>query len=143
MSSFDTNTDRELHAADIEQLERRIMDIALARTGTRSGAIFLWDPKQKALVIDFHVVDGLIVNLPQALIRRRRDGRPNGIALETFDRGEPYLCEDTSKDPNYAPYFLEVGSVAAAPILYQRRAIGVISVSARETGGLTQAHVGS
>jgi DNA-binding NtrC family response regulator len=142
MSDFDTTTDRELHAADIEHLERRIMDIALERTGTRSGAIFLWDPKAKGLVVDFHVVDGLIVNLPQSILRRRRDGRPNGIALETFDRAEPYLCEDTSKDRNYAPYFLEVGSVAAAPILYQRKPIGVISVSARETRGLTASHVG-
>src|SRR5688572_6266096 len=98
MSSFET-TDRALHAADIEHLERRIMDIALERTGTRSGAIFLWDPKGKGLALDFHVVDGLVVNLPQApLIKRRRDGRPNGIALETFDRAEPYLCADTSKD---------------------------------------------
>jgi DNA-binding NtrC family response regulator len=134
------NTDRDLHAADIEQLERRIMDMALDRCGAKSGAIFLWDAKNKGLALDFHVVDGLVVNLPHMILRRRKDGRPNGIALEAFDRAEPYLCDDTSKDPNYASYFLDVGAVLAVPILYQRRAIGVLSVSSKDARAFTREH---
>jgi two-component system response regulator AtoC len=136
-----SNAEHELHAADIEQLERRIMDMALERTAARSGAIFLWDTKAKGLALDFHVVDGLVVNLPQMILRRRKDGRPNGIALETFDRAAPYLCADTSADPSYAPYFLDVGSIAAVPITYQDRAIGVLSVSAKEKHAFAQHHL--
>ena len=36
------DTEVALHAAPVEQLERRIMDLALARTGARHGALFLW-----------------------------------------------------------------------------------------------------
>ena len=64
--------DTTLHAAAVEQLERRVMDLALERTGARHGAIFLWDGKRKGLAIDFHVVEGLIVNVPGALLEPAR-----------------------------------------------------------------------
>ncbi len=141
MPSAEHSTDSELHAADIEQLERRIMEMALERTGAKSGAIFLWDAKRKGLLLDFHVVDGLIVNLPEMVLRRRKDGRPNGIALAAFDEAAPQLVADTAKDPRYASYFLDVGSIAAVPIFYQRRAIGVLSVSAAAKGAFAAEHV--
>jgi len=133
--------DEQLHAASIETLERRIMELALERTGARSGALFLWDAKAKALAVEFHIVDGVIVNIPGMLLHHRRDGRPNGIALWVFDHHRPYLCRDTSTDPNYAPYFLDVLSIAAVPIPYQDRPIGVLSVSARERDAFSDAHV--
>jgi len=123
-------TDEELHRVDIESLEKRIMQLALKRTGAHHGAIFLYDSKAKALAIDFHVVEDLVVTLPEAMLRRRHDGRPNGVAFWVFDHNKPYLCADAT-DPNYARYFLDVQSIAAVPIPYQRRAIGVISVSSR------------
>ena len=46
--------DEVLHAAEIESLERRIMDMALERTGANNGAIFLWDKKNKGLEVTFH-----------------------------------------------------------------------------------------
>ncbi len=134
-------TDAQLHDADIESLEKRIMELALSHTGAKFGAIFLYDSKTKGLRIDFHIVENLIVTLPGALLRRRRDGRSNGIAMCALDRNEPYLCNDAAADPNYARYFLEVGSIAAVPIPYQRRAIGVISVSAREPDSFTEEHI--
>ncbi len=131
---FDVNkTDEALHRTDIESLERRIMELALGRTGASHGAIFLYDPNHDGLAIDFHVVESLSVTLPGALLRRRRDGRPNGIAFWVLDHNAPYLCHDAAADPNYAHYFLEVASIAAVPITYQRRCIGVISVSSRRT----------
>jgi len=133
--------DETLHASQVEQLERRIMELALERTGARSGALFLWNAEADGLALDFHVVEGLFVNLPDRVLRHRRDGRPEGIAFQVFDRNEPYLCADTAADPHYARYFLDVGSIAAVPIPYQRRAIGVLSVSARERAAFTQAHL--
>ncbi|MBI2898883.1 MAG: sigma 54-interacting transcriptional regulator [Planctomycetes bacterium] len=117
------------------------MELALERTGARDGAIFLVDEEEDALRTEFHIVGGVAMALPSLLLRRRKDGRPNGIAFAIADSGEPYLCSDTSRDPNYAAYFQDVASIAGAPILYQRRAIGVITVSSRKAGAFTQEHV--
>src|SRR5690348_4315914 len=115
----DLSIDQVLHAATIEQLERRIMELALERCGAKSGAIFLWNPQAKALAVDFHVASGVTVNLPGALLRRRTDGRPNGIALHVLATNAPYLCADTERDPHYARYFFDARSIAAVPIPYQ------------------------
>jgi len=123
--------DDALHAAADTDLERRIMDLALARTGARHGAIFLWDAKRKGLALGFHVVESMVVPMPGALIEDQ-PGRPSGIAMHVFVTNEPYLSNDTRDDPHYAPYFLEVRSIAAAPIVYQGRPIGVLTVSSRE-----------
>jgi transcriptional regulator with GAF, ATPase, and Fis domain len=131
-------TEAELHDADIESLERTIMQLAMERTKAAHGAIFLYDPKAKGLRVDFHVVDGLIVTLPGAVLRAPREGVPKGIAFCAFERNRPYLCRDTSIDANYARYFHDVASIAAVPIPYQGRAIGVISVSTSERGGLEE-----
>src|SRR5262245_16865321 len=125
----DLTIDQVLHAAEIESLERKIMDLALERSGARSGAIFLWDAQAKALAVDFHVVEGVTINLPGALLRRRTDGRANGIAFHVLETNQPRLCADTATDPHYARYFFDAGSMAAVPIPYQERAIGVLSVS--------------
>ena len=121
--------DEDLHAAAIERIDREIMRLALERTGARNGGLFLVDEDVKSLRIDFHVVEGLEVALPYMLLAKRTDGRPNGIAWWVVDHGEEYLTNDTSRDPTYAPYFLDVASIAAVPIRYQGRVIGVISVS--------------
>jgi transcriptional regulator with GAF, ATPase, and Fis domain len=136
-----SDADEVLHAAEIESLERRIMDVALERTGASNGAIFLWDRKEKGLAVSFHIVDGVVVNIPGVVLHLRHDGRPNGIALTAFDQNEPYLCNDTRRDPNYAHYFQEVLSIAAAPIPYQDKPIGVITASARHANAFTRDHL--
>ncbi len=133
--------DEELHAAEIESLERRIMELALELTGSRNGAIFLWDEEEDGLAIDFHVVDGLMVNLPETVLSRRADDEPAGIAMWVYDHNAPYLCEDADRDPHYAPYFQAVRSMAAVPIPYQGRAIGVISASSREPEAFAPSHL--
>jgi transcriptional regulator with GAF, ATPase, and Fis domain len=117
------------------------MDLALDRTGARNGAIFLWDGKRRGLSVSFHVVEGLVVNVPDALVQARQDDRPSGVAIHVFQTHQPYLVNDTSRDPHYAPYFLDVQSIAAVPILYQRRPIGVLSVSSRERDAFGPAHL--
>jgi len=129
-----TPTDEALHSAEAELLERRIMELALERTGSKNGAIFLWDTKTEGLSIHFHFVDGVAIKLPGVVLRHRADRRPNGIALWVCEHNQSYLCNDTVDDPNYARYFQSVRSVAAVPIPYQHRAIGVLSVSSKEPG---------
>lgn len=127
------STETALHEADMEFVARRLVEVACAQTGARNGAVFLWDSKAKGLSVDFHMVDGVIVTLPGtgALLRPRRDGRSNGIALTCFEQGAPYLCNDTSADSNYARYFLDVGSVVAVPIPWQGKPMGVLSLGAQ------------
>ena len=126
----------------MEHLERRVMDLALERTGATSGAIFLWDAKRRGLALGFHVVDGLVVPIPDAIVLARSDGRPSGVAMHVFETNRSRLVDDTSRDPHYAPYFLDVRSIGAVPIVYGRRPIGVLSVSAREPGAFREDHVG-
>ncbi len=135
------DADAALHAEDAEGLERRIVSLACEQADAHDGAIFLWDAKARGLVVDFHVVDDVVVTLPGALLRPRSDGRPNGIALACWDSGRPYLCNDTAADPHYARYFLEVGSVLAVPIPWQGRSLGVLSVSAKRTAAFDGRHV--
>jgi transcriptional regulator with GAF, ATPase, and Fis domain len=135
------NAEDALHAASANELEQRIMDLALARTGAKNGAIFLWDGRRRGLAVSFHVVEGLVVTVPDALMEAHKDGRPSGIAVHVFQSNRPYLVNDTSRDPHYAPYFLDVASIAAVPIPYQRRPMGVLSVSSREKNAFGPEHV--
>jgi len=65
--------DELLHAADLETLEQRIMDIALERTSAHNGAIFLREKGLDGLAIHFHVVEDVVVNLPGVVLRRRTE----------------------------------------------------------------------
>ena len=119
-------------ASSVEGVERRVMDLALQRTGARHGAVMLWDDEAEGLAIHFHVVEGLVVNLPDEVVPIRRGQRYNGVAAYAYDTNSPYLCHDAPSDPHYAPYYFEVASIAAVPIPFQDRAIGVLSVSSRQ-----------
>jgi DNA-binding NtrC family response regulator len=132
--------DEVLHEASVETLERRIVELALERTGAVNGGIFLWDPKLKGLTIDFQLVDRRVVPIPHAVLRSR-PGQRNGIALWSFEHDEPYVCHDSEHDPHYARYFLDVRSIAAVPIRWQGRPIGVLSVSAMRTHAFEPEHV--
>jgi DNA-binding NtrC family response regulator len=126
-----THSEEALHASDVEGLERRIMELARERTGAHHGAILLWDERERGLAIDFHVVDDLIVTLPDEVVPLRRGDGYNGVASYVFETNEPYVCDHAPTDPHYAPYYFEVLSIAAVPIPYQDRPIGVLSVSSR------------
>jgi len=143
MHPFDTGTDTALHEADMELVARRLVEHACAQTGTRNGAVFLYDAKAKGLSVDFHMVEGVIVALPGmgSILRPRRDGRANGIALACFERNSAYLCNDTAADENYARYFLDVAAVLAVPIPWQGRPMGVLTVSAPRKDAFEYRHV--
>jgi two-component system response regulator HydG len=133
------DAEARLHAARPEDIEAVMVAIALEATGHVHGALFLWDKKARGLVLAHHVAHGLTLTLPQ-VVPTGRDRA--GIAAHAFDQDEAYLCGDTSADPRYTRYLLDVGSIAAVPIRYQKRPIGVITVSARDVGGVDEDDLG-
>ncbi len=135
-----SSIDKELHdAEDFEALDQKIMRLALERTDARNGALFLWDPKAEGLTIAHHIVRRLTVTLPNTVLRRDKPG----IALWVYDNNKTYLCPDTRVDPNYTRYLQDVRSIAAVPICYQRRPIGVITVSSTRANAFDQSDIKS
>jgi two-component system response regulator HydG len=120
--------ERALAEARPEAIEREVVAAALAATATTIGALFVHDKKARGLVLSHHVVEGLVVTLPDRVIRA--DDRP-GIAGWAFERDLPYLCKDSATDPHYTRYLLDVRAIAAAPIRWQQKPIGVITVASR------------
>jgi len=127
-----------LHAAPAGAIEAELVAIALEQTGAEHGALFIWDKAANGLLLVHHVVNGVIVTLPRVV---RHDGPRPGIALHVYDTDEPYLVTDTARDPLYTRYLIDIGSIAAAPINYQRRPLGVLTVSTREPRGLSDKHL--
>ena len=127
-----------LHAAKPGTVEAELVAIALERTGAEHGALVVWDKAAGGLALVHHVVGGVTVTLPRVLTRDAPGDRA-GLALHVFDTDEPYLCVDTARDPHYTRYLLDVGALAAAPVRYQQRPIGVLTVSTKATGALDDA----
>ena len=122
-----------LHAASAGSIEAELVAIAVEETDAEHGALFVWDKEAQGLSLVHHVVNGVTVTLPRLI---KSDGQKPGIALHVFETEQPYLSSDTSRDPLYTRYLIDVGSIAAAPIRYQRRPIGVLTVSSRDPRGL-------
>jgi two-component system nitrogen regulation response regulator NtrX len=99
------------------------------------------DDAAGGLRLNFHVVNGACVRLPNLLLLPRRDGRPDGIAMHVAKTNAPHLCRDSERDEHYAPYFHPVRSIAAVPIPYQRRAMGVLSVASERVNAFDVSHV--
>ena len=127
-----------LHAARPGTIEAELVSIALEATGADHGALFVWDKDAAGLVLVHHVVGGVTVTLPRVVRREGGGGGKAGIAMHAFAEATPYLARDTSRDPLYTRYLIDVGAIAAAPLVYQKRAIGVLTVSTREPHGIEE-----
>ncbi len=124
-----------LHAAKL--VEAELVAIALEETAAEHGALFVWDKEADGLALVHHVVSGVTVTLPRVV---KHDGQGQrktaGIAMHVYDTSQPHLSADTARDPLYTRYLIDVGSIAAVPIRYQRRPIGVLTVSNRDPRSL-------
>ena len=96
------------------------------------------DKDIEGLVLVNHVVGGVTVTLPR-IVKPAVKGAKAGIAAHVFGSARPYLAPDTSKDALYTRYLIDVGAIAAAPVVYQKRAIGVLTVSTRDQHGSASA----
>jgi len=123
-----------LHAAPAGTIHAELVAIAMEATGAEHGALFVWDKQAEGLVLVHHVVGGVTVTLPRVV--KPEGSAKAGIALHVYETGRPYLSLDTAKDARYTRYLIDVGAIAAAPLEWQQRTIGVITVSTREPRGL-------
>ncbi|MCX5741367.1 MAG: sigma-54-dependent Fis family transcriptional regulator [Proteobacteria bacterium] len=134
MPVHDREIEDRLHAAKPGTIEAELVAIALEHTGAEHGALFVWDKEADGLALVHHVVNNVTVTLPR-LVKKARpadEAARAGIALHVFETAVPYLAPDTSRDPRYTRYLIDVGCIAAAPVAYQRRSIGVLTVSSRD-----------
>jgi len=136
ITSRGESIEQRLHAAKAGTLEAELVSIACEEAGAEHGALFMWDKDAKGLVLVHHVVNGVTVTLPR-VVRHDSGGAKAGIALHVYDTDQPLLVPDTSRDEHYTRYLIDVGCIAAAPLNYQRRPLGVLTVSTREPRGLT------
>ncbi len=134
MSVSSNSLEDRFHAAPDDRVEQTVLEAAMERTGAVYGALFVWDDAERALRLDFHVVENVVMTVPGLLLRHRDDGRPDGVALWVFRNDVARRSDDTSRDPHYAKYLVDVRSIVAVPIRYQRRPIGVLSVSSLNAG---------
>ncbi len=135
MTAHNREIEDRLHAAKPGTIEAELVAIALQATNGEHGALFVWDKAADGLVLVHHVVEGVTVTIPR-IVRKEHDKPRAGIALHVFETAEPYLSSDTSRDPLYTRYLIDVGCIAAAPLIYQKRAIGVLTVSTRDPRAL-------
>jgi hypothetical protein len=133
--------DELLRAADRDHLAQRIVALALEHTGARRGSLFLAEPGQDKLTLACHVADGVSIDRPGWSFPLRCDGGPGGIAWLSFELAEPYLCNDTSRDPSYSPYLGEAASILAVPARHQGQPIGVVSIASVERAAFDSSHV--
>jgi transcriptional regulator with GAF, ATPase, and Fis domain len=119
--------DLDLDEANLSELLSKILRIALRRTGTQNGGIFLVDEESGDVVIEQQAIRGdLLGRLPDRLVRRRDRG--SGIVFWVIEHNRPYMSGDVSTDPYYLPLFRSIRSNLTVPFSFQERAIGAIVV---------------
>jgi transcriptional regulator with GAF, ATPase, and Fis domain len=122
-----TDPDLDLDEANLSELLSKILRIALRRTGTQNGGIFLVEEDSKDVVIEQQAIRGdLLGRLPDRLVRRRDRG--SGIVFWVIEHNRPYMSGDVTTDPYYLPLFRSIRSNLTVPLSFQDRAIGAIVV---------------
>ncbi len=127
----------ELDVSEMDVLLGKVLQLALARTKTSNGIIFMADEKTGELVTHSHAVMGNLISEVPEKIRRRQRGKASGIVFQVLDSNKPYLSNNIEKDPNYIPLFQGIKSHLSVPISFQDRCIGVIVVESSSSNAFT------
>jgi len=131
-------TPTDLDTTELNTLLGKILQLALARTKTRNGVVYMVDEKTGDMVTSTKAAQGdMIYDVPEKL-KRRQDGRASGIVFSVMDNNRPYITGNTEDDPNYIQLFKGIKSSLSVPISFQGRCIGVIVVESPEPNAFTQ-----
>jgi two-component system response regulator HydG len=123
--------DLDLDEENLSALLSKILQIALRRTRTKNGGIFLVDEETGDLIIEQQAVRGDYQGrLPDRLVRRQ--DRASGIIFWVIEHNRAYKSGDVTNDPYYLPFFRSIHSNLTVPISFQDRAIGAIAVESVE-----------
>ncbi len=129
-------TPTDMDVTELNALLGKILQLALARTNTVNGIIFMADEKTGELVSHSKAVLGnLVCEVPQRL--KRRETEPSGIVFWVLDNNKPYMSSNTKEDSRYVPMFKGIRSHLSVPISFQDRCIGVIVVESLEPNVFT------
>jgi Nif-specific regulatory protein len=124
----DLGHDLALDEANLSELVAKILRVALARTRTQTGGIFLLDEDTGDLVIEQQAIRGDHVGHVPERFRRLRGDQRSGILFWVIEHNRPYRTGDVTRDPYYIPFFESIRSNLTVPISFQERAIGAIAV---------------
>jgi transcriptional regulator with GAF, ATPase, and Fis domain len=132
--------DLDLDEGNLSALLEKILKIALRRTRTKNGGIFLVDEETGDLIVEQQAVRGdLLGRLPDRLVRRQDRG--SGIIFRAIEQNRPTVSGDATSDPDYLPFFRSIRSNLTVPLSFQERAIGAIAVESVEPHFFTEGDV--
>ncbi len=122
-----------LHKQDLYRL---ILKLALAQTGATRGSLMIYNERRKGLEIVASQ------GLSEEIIRTTLVKPGQGIAGLVFEKGQPVIIGDITKDPTFAPLrrgyqdksFISIplkkeGEMASLPLRAPRRVLGVLNLS--------------
>ena len=121
-----------LDEANLSEMLSKLLRVALRRTRTGNGGIFLLDEETGELLIEQEAIRG---DHPERLperFRRQRGDKHSGITFQVIEHNRPYRTGDVAFDPYYMPFFQSIRSNLTVPISFQGRAIGAIAVESVE-----------
>lgn len=122
----------------LNQLLENLLTLALRKTGVKCGAILLVNEDTGELEFEPRAVKGKAVSV----IPDKLSSEVKSIAVTVLQTNRHYICNDTDTDENYYPMFQGIKSSLAAPIMFQGRCIGVISVESEKKNKFEESDAG-
>jgi len=113
-----------LNNIELNKLLENLLELALRKTGQKCGCILLLNEKTGELEFEPRAVKGKALSvIPEKLPKEHKS-----ISTIVLKTNLPYICPDTSVDPNYFTLFQRIKSSLVVPIEFQNRAIGIIAI---------------
>lgn len=122
------DTEHDLDEANLSALLAKLLQIALRRTGTQNGGIFLLDEETGDVLVEHQAIRGDHMGHVPDRLRQRKGDRKGGILFWVLEHNAAYRTGDVTQDPYYLPFFQSIRSNLTVPITFQDRAIGAIVV---------------
>ena len=120
---------------DFDQVMRRVLERAVAATGSTYGTIALWNEAQRTIRVGF--VHGYTPEDTEPLIRTAWPG-DRGVIGRAIHTGEPQCIRDVRVDPDYYAYTPDVRSEMVILIQKEKDILGIINLESTAAGRFDQ-----
>ena len=139
VAAEDEDVAQQLDESELTGLLHKILEIALSRTQSRTGAVLLADEEAGTLVVEAETFTREGAPSVPRVLHRRAD-RPSGVVFRVQDDNRPYLANNTAQDLHYVSVFERTRASLGVPMSFQGRSIGVILVEAQTGEHYTPEH---